>query len=210
MNVLVIGANGQVGRKIVQKLQQTEHEPVAMVRESDQAKAFKKMGVKTVIGDLEKDFEHAFIDMEAIIFAAGSGGHTGADKTILIDQEGAIKAMDRAKHFGIKRCIMLSTIGADRPDLGPDDFKYYLYAKHRADEYLKASGLSYSILRPGSLTDEEGTGKVKLQEHLNEFGEIPREDVAATLVALLTTEGTNGKSYDVISGEQPIEDALAN
>ncbi len=210
MNVLVIGANGQVGKHIIHKLKDSEHEPVAMVRNSDQVPQFEDLGVKTVLGDLEKDFENAYHGIDAVIFAAGSGPHTGADKTILIDQEGAIKAIDRAKHFGVQRFIMLSTMGADRPEIGPDDFKYYLYAKHRADEYLKTSGVNYTILRPGGLTDEKGTGKVKLQDHINDFGEIPREDVADVLVQLLSWDNAENKGFDLISGDQSLEDVLSH
>ncbi|RWZ52266.1 SDR family oxidoreductase [Halobacillus fulvus] len=208
MKVLVIGANGQVGKHIVQKLKDGEHQPVAMVRNSDQIPQFEELNVQTVIGDLEKDFESAFHGVDAVIFAAGSGADTGADKTILIDQEGAIKAVDRAKHFGVYRFVMLSSMAADRPHLGTDGIKHYLYAKHRADEYLKSSGVPYTIVRPGSLTNEPGIGKVRLQDHINDFGEIPREDVAETIVHLLSSPRAENKSFDLISGEQPLEEAL--
>lgn len=209
MKVLVIGANGKVGKHVVDKLSESKHTPVAMVRDPDQVPQFEEKNVETVLGDLEKDFESAFYGIDAVIFAAGSGPNTGADKTILIDQEGAIKAVERAKHFGVKRFVMLSSMGADRPEMGPDGFKHYLYAKHRADEHLKQAGLNYSILRPGSLTNEAGTQKVKLQDHINEFGEIPREDVAETLVHLLTAPEAENKSFDLIGGDQLLDKVFA-
>ncbi|KHE71616.1 SDR family oxidoreductase [Halobacillus sp. BBL2006] len=209
MKVLVIGANGKVGKHIVQKLMDSSHTPVAMVRDPDQVPHFEELGAQTVLGDLEKGFEEAYYGVEAVIFAAGSGPQTGADKTLLIDQEGAIKAVDHAKHFGVQRFVMLSTVGADTPEKGPDGFRHYLYAKHRADEYLKQSGINYTIVRPGSLTNEPGTGKVKLEEHLSEHGEIPREDVAETLAHLLSEPGAENKSFDLISGTKPLDDVLA-
>ncbi|UOQ44360.1 SDR family oxidoreductase [Halobacillus salinarum] len=210
MKVLVIGANGNVGRHIVDKLQESQHEPVAMVRDSDQIPAFESKGVKTVLGNLENGFESAFYGVEAVIFAAGSGPDTGADKTILVDQEGAIKAVDHAKHYGVQRFIMLSSMAADRPQIGPGGMRHYLYAKHRADEYLKASGLNYTILRPGGLTDEPGSGKVELAAHLKEFGQISREDAAEALVYLLSVPRAENKSFDVLQGTQPLQEFLAH
>ncbi|MCP3029253.1 NAD(P)H-binding protein [Halobacillus sp. A5] len=208
MRVLVIGANGKVGRHIAYKLKEAHYTPVAMVRSTEQIPQFEEKGIATVLGNLEKDFESAFYNIDAVIFAAGSGPDTGADKTILIDQEGAIKAIERAKHFGVQRFVMLSSMAADRPESGPSGLRHYLYAKHRADEYLKQSGLSYTIVRPGRLTNEEGTGRVQLQEHMNNFGEIPREDAAEAIVRLLSIPKAENKSYDLISGEQSIQELL--
>ncbi|WLR48186.1 SDR family oxidoreductase [Halobacillus litoralis] len=205
MKVLVIGANGKVGKHIVDKLVETEHTPYAMVRKKDQISQFEEKGVETIHADLMRDFEHAFKGMDAVIFAAGSGPDTGADMTIVIDQEGAIKAAEHAEANGVKRYMMLSSIGADRAEEAPDDFKFYLYAKRRADEYLKSTDLDYTIVRPGGLTNDAGTGKVTLQERTDQ-GEIPREDVAATLVHLLSVEGSIHQSYDLISGDTPIEE----
>ncbi|WP_163528449.1 SDR family oxidoreductase [Halobacillus ihumii] len=210
MRVLVIGANGKVGKHIVDKLRDYGHEPVPMVRDTDQIPQFEEKGLKPVLGDLEKDFESAFYNIEAVIFAAGSGPHTGADKTILIDQEGAIKAVDRSKYFGIKKFVMLSSIAADRPEPTPDTIRHYMYAKHRADEHLKQSGLNYTIVRPGILTNDAGTGKVKLQNHVNGFEEIPREDVAETLSFLLSEPKALNESFDLVSGEQRIQETLTN
>lgn len=204
MKVLVIGANGQVGKHVVDKLLERKHEPVAMVRDTDQIPYFEQKGVQTVLGNLEKEFDHAFHDVEAVIFAAGSGPHTGADKTIMIDQEGAIKSMKLAKLFGVRRFIMLSSMAADRPEIGPEGLKHYLYAKGRADEFLRSTELDYTIVRPGGLTDEKGTSKVKLNETLNERGTIPREDVADVLVQTLNASDSLHKSYDLLSGDTKV------
>lgn len=208
MKVLVIGANGQVGKHIVQKLMDKNHEPVAMIRDTDQISNFEKIGAKTVIADLEKDFSHAFYGVEAVIFAAGSGPHTGADKTIMIDQEGAIKSMKVAEQFGIKRFILLSSMAADRPEKGPAALKHYLYAKGRADAYLRGTSLDYTIIRPGGLTNDQGTGEINVAEKISQFGSIPREDVAHVLVQSLHFLQTINQSYDLISGNTKIAEAF--
>lgn len=207
MRVLVIGANGAIGKQVVQKLKDTEHEPVAMVRHSDQVAFFEDFGAKTVVADLEQNFEKAFDKIDAVIFAAGSGGHTGADKTVIIDQEGAIESTDLAKKFDVQRFMIVSSMGAGNPKEAKQ-IKHYQYAKHRADEHLKQSGLIYTILRPGGLTNEAGTGKVNLQEHISERGTIPREDVAATLVHLLNNPRAENQVFDLLEGETSIENVL--
>lgn len=203
MRVLVIGANGAIGKQVVHKLVESEHEPVAMVRDTDQVPYFEKMGAKTVLADLEQNFEKAYHNIEAVVFAAGSGGHTGADKTIIIDQEGAIESIDLAKKFGVQRFMMVSAMRAGNPKEATR-IKHYLYAKHRADEHLKKSGLNYTIVRPGGLTNDPGTGKVKLQQHISEAGTVPREDVAAVLVQLLTSLGAENRILDLLEGETPL------
>ena len=115
MRVLVIGANGQVGHQLVEKLKDKGHQPVAMVRKEEQVEQFKEKGIDTVLGDLQKDFSHAFEGVDSVVFAAGSGGDTGADMTVLIDQEGAIESVDNAKKTGVKHFVMLSSMGADAP-----------------------------------------------------------------------------------------------
>ncbi|SDK30813.1 SDR family oxidoreductase [Sediminibacillus albus] len=208
MKVLVIGANGKVGRHIVKALKETEDEPVAMVRDTDQVPFFEEMGVKTVLGNLEESFDHAFYGIDKVIFAAGSGPHTGTDKTLIIDQEGAIKSIDLAKRFGIKRFVLLSSRYADDPERFPP-MKAYLLAKHRADEYLKDSGLNYTIVRPGGLTNEEGTGKVLLQHTIKADGTIPRQDVAFVLVYLASIPRAENQSFDLVRGADKIGEILA-
>ncbi|MGP4066870.1 SDR family oxidoreductase [Oceanobacillus sp. M65] len=208
MRVLVIGANGDVGKNIVKNIKNTkELEPVAMIRKEEQIDYFKDLGVETVLADLESDFEKAYHKIDAVVFAAGSGPNTGPDKTIIIDQEGAIEAADLAMKNGVERFVLLSSMGADQPK-GASEGKFYLYAKHRADEYLKTTNLNYTIVRPGALTDDPGEGKVNLQESGTEFGKVPREDVAAVIVHLLTKKKANGKVYEVVSGNTEVANVL--
>ncbi|MFC3419118.1 SDR family oxidoreductase [Salinicoccus hispanicus] len=207
MKVLVIGANGQVGHQVVEKLKDKGHQPVAMVRKEEQQGQFEDKGIDTVLGDLQEDFSHAFEGVDSVVFAAGSGGDTDTDMTVLIDQEGAIESVDNAKKAGVKHFVILSSMGADDPK-NADQIKSYMYAKHRADEYLKASGLDYTILRPGMLTNDAGTGKVRLFEGGTEVAEIPREDVANVLVHIVDTNKAEGKTFYLHEGDTPVEDTL--
>ncbi|MCD2137611.1 SDR family oxidoreductase [Salinicoccus halitifaciens] len=205
MKVLVVGANGQIGHQVVEKLKDKGHDPVAMVRKEEQAEKFKEKGIETVLGDLQEDFSHAFEGVDTVVFAAGSGGDTGADMTIIIDQEGAIESMENAKDAGVKHFIIVSSMGAEAPK-EYDDIKHYLYAKHRADEHLKASGLDYTIIRPGMLENGAGTGKVSLSEENQEFGNVQREDVASVIVQAVDADKAENKVYTLLEGDTPVED----
>ncbi|WP_404404571.1 SDR family oxidoreductase [Jeotgalibacillus malaysiensis] len=212
MHVLVIGANGTTGRMTVKKLADNEQHIVrAMIRKSEQSKEMEDLGARPIIADLEQAFKYAFEDVNAVIFAAGSGPDTGMDKTTSVDRDGAIKAIDFAKEKGIERFIMLSSMGADDPSIAGDSetFHHYLQAKHDADVHLKQSGLNYTIVRPGALTDEEATGKIDVSEEMkHREGEITREDVAMVLVESILCTNLHYKTIEMINGDQPIKDAL--
>ncbi len=208
MNVLVIGANGKIGQKIVGLLGKSDHQVTAMVRKEEQMPKLEELGAKTVKGDLEKDISHAVKGADAVIFTAGSGAKTGADKTILIDQEGAIKAMDEAESHNVKRFVIVSAMIPEDASEADDAMKPYFAAKKRADEYLKNSSLNYTILRPGRLSDEEGTGKIAAAESLNFKSDIPRDDVAQVAVEALENDKTYKKTIEILSGDKTISDAL--
>lgn len=205
MRVLVIGANGQIGNIAVDKLKDSEHTPVAVVRREEQAEAFKNEGVETVIGDLEQDISHAFNDIDTVLFTAGSGAKTGADKTILIDQEGAMESIDLAKENGVKHYVMVSGMGVENPRQAGDKMRPYMHAKYRADEHLKQSGLNYTILRPGLLTNDPATDKVEFFEEQPEPGEVTRADVASVLVEIINQTPAN-RLYYLLGGETPVNE----
>ncbi|WP_339298520.1 SDR family oxidoreductase [Paenibacillus sp. FSL R5-0623] len=211
MNVLVIGANGQIGKLVVEQLvQEGKHKVTAMIRKPEQAAALKELGADVVIGDLEgsvEDLAEAMKDHNAIVFTAGSGGSTGQDKTLLIDLDGAVKTMESAEQQGISRYILVSAYGADQREKWSESIKPYYVAKHYADRALFASDLNYTIIRPGGLKNEPGTGKIAVGTDL-EPGSIPREDVARVIVASLQEEKTYRMAFDLVAGEHPVEDAL--
>ena len=202
--ILVAGAHGTTGKKIVSILKNsTEFEPVAMVRKEDQVQYFKDQGIQTVFADLEKDVSEATKGIDRVIFAAGSGGKNVES----VDQEGAKKLVDASKKSGVKKFVMLSSMGADKPEAATK-LKDYLEAKHNADEHLKKSGITYSIIRPGALNNNEGNGKIELATTLNKSGEIPRQDVAETLVNALGDNIAKNKTFEILKGEHSIKDAL--
>ena len=202
--ILVAGAHGTTGKKIVSILKDSSnYEPIAMVRKDEQASYFKDLGVNTVFGDLENDITSITEGIDRVIFAAGSGGK----KVKEVDQEGAKRLMDASKKSGVKKFVILSSMGADKPEEAKD-LKEYLEAKHNADEYLKSSGLTYSIVRPGHLTNDAGNGKVELASNLNKSGEISRQDVAQTLVKVLQNSIAKNKSFELLKGSHSIKDAL--
>ena len=206
--VLVVGATGQTGKRIIEILNSSStFEPYAMIRNEEQRQMFEDMDVETVMGDLENDVDQTTQGMDKVIFAAGSGGKTGEDKTIAIDQNGAIKMIDASKKAKVKKFVMLSSMGADQPESNKD-LKVYLEAKQTADEYLRSSGLAYTIVRPGALNDDLGLAKVKLAEKLEENGEISRDDVAFLLVMSLADPLVKNKTFEALEGKESIKNAI--
>ena len=206
--ILIVGASGNTGKRVIEILNNSESfEPVAMIRKEEQKEIFDDMDVKWVLADLEEKVDHALQGIDKVIFAAGSGGKTGPEKTIAIDQDGAIKMIDAAKKAKVKKFVMLSSLGADDPSQN-EKLEVYLGAKQKADEYLRESGLDYTILRPGALTDDMGLAKVKLAEKLNEVGEISRDDVAFLLVMSLADPLVKNKTIEAIEGKESIKSAI--
>lgn len=211
MRVLIAGANGKIGQHLVRHMAESQHIARAMVRSPEQAPALEKLGAaETVVADLEQDCSHALNDCDAVIFTAGSGPHTGPEKTIDVDQNGAIRLMDAAEAAGVKRFLLVSSMRADAPEKAPEKIHHYLRAKQKADEHLRASSLDYTLVRPGPLTNDPGTGRVELSPRLDRTGSIPREDVASVLLAVLDADNTVHQTFDLLSGDEGIAEALAH
>jgi len=204
-NILVAGANGATGKKIVDLLNKSQnYNPIAMVRKEDQQAYFKNQNIQTVLGDLENDISSIFTNkIHRVLFAAGSAGKS----VIGVDQEGAKKLIDASKNANVKKFVMLSSMGADKPEEATQ-LQDYLKAKHNADEYLKNSGLKYSIVRPGTLTNEAPLEMIELEKKLKQHGEISRADVAQTLVQSLEDKTAPNATFEIIKGDTPILKAL--
>lgn len=212
MKVLVAGANGLTGRLIIKQLsEETDYQGYAMIRDELQEKTLLGLGAaETVLADLEKDEDlaRAVKGMDAVIFAAGSGSGTVPDKTIDVDQEGAKRLIDAAKEEDIDHFVMLSALGVDDP--AHSKLEHYLKAKKNADDHLKESGLTYTIVRPGRLNREEGNRQIELKKNIKAPGRrmIPREDVARVLISSLTIPNAKNKTFEILSGEEDIEIAM--
>ncbi|KHE72957.1 SDR family oxidoreductase [Halobacillus sp. BBL2006] len=213
MKVLVVGANGQIGKHLVRFIQDSESlEAKAMIRKEEQASFFQELGAETVVVDLEDDPEtitKATEGVDAVVFTAGSGPNTGPDKTMMIDLDGAVKTIEAAKSAGVKRYVMISSFDTTRDAIqsAPESFAPYVVAKHYADVWLRGTDLDYTIIHPGRLNNEDGTGEVEASSKV-ERGEIPREDVARVILNTLENEATIGKEFQVVSGSTSIEDAI--
>lgn len=197
MNILVAGATGRTGLHLVQYLIDQGHKPTALVRESSDTRSLPQ-GVGLRNGDLT-DLQAGVCDgMEAVIFAAGSGGSTSPEMTEKVDRDGAKHLIDLAHESGVKRFVMLSSIGADQSNRH-GDIAPYLNAKHEADEYLKGSGMTYSILRPVALTDDGRGGDVILGEYVDKSTKASRADVAYVLAEAAITGRYDGLAQDMQS-----------
>ncbi len=213
MKVLVVGANGQIGKHLVSFMQDRGNlEAKAMIRNPEQASFFEKLGAETVVVDLEDDIEtiaKAAEGVDAVVFTAGSGPHTGKDKTIMIDLDGAVKTIEAAKAAGVNRFIMISSFDTRREAIqaASSSFAPYVVAKFYADEWLRRTDLNYTIIHPGRLTNDNGTGQVTAAPEVNR-DEVPREDIARVIVACLENDTTIGKEFQVVKGTSPVDEAI--
>lgn len=207
MRVLVVGANGNTGTRVVHLLKQGGHEPRAMIRHGDHKPKFDAMEAETVRGDLEGDVGDAADGCDAVVFAAGSGSRTPPETTVAVDQQGAVRMIDAALAAGVRRFVMLSAQGAD-PESHGHRLSHYLRAKGIADRHLRDSGLPFTIVRPGRLTNRPAAEAIEVDRELGHDGDISRDDLAEVLVACLDLPNTEGKTFEVLTGETPIRRAL--
>jgi len=202
---LIIGASGQIGKVTTQLLLDKKQHVVALVRDKSKLSDLNSNNLDIVEQNLEGDFSQAFKECDQVIFAAGSGGSTGDDKTILIDLWAASKAVNYAQEHNIKHFIMVSSIGADNPDAIESDLKPYLVAKHMADEHLIQSGLNYTIIRPGTLTNERASMQVTTERpEGKDQAKISRENVANTLFHVATSSFNESRTFELFDGSHMI------
>lgn len=212
--VAVVGGHGKIALQLHPLLVAAGHVPVALVRSGTYRAELEELGAEVRLLDIESstatDFAAAFAGCEAVVFSAGGGPDGNIDRKRTVDLEGSLKSIDGAGAAGIRRFVQVSAIKVDQPvaDDASPVWTAYVDAKRRADEALRASDLAWTILRPGSLTDDAGTGLVTLDREV-ERGSIPRADVAATIVAVLDDETSVGGQWELVSGDQPIVEAVA-
>ena len=195
--ILIAGATGKTGVLLTQTLLDQGHKVSALVRESSDTSALPE-GTDLRHGDLT-DLQPGICDgVDVVIFAAGSGSSTGPDMTEKVDRAGAMRLVDLAKEAGVARFVMLSSIGADQSE-PTGKLAHYLKAKHAADEHLKASGLTYAILRPVTLTNDAHSAEIVLGDQVDRTAKASRADVAAVLAEAATTGKHDGKALDMQS-----------
>ncbi|CAM5661758.1 MULTISPECIES: SDR family oxidoreductase [Streptomyces] len=214
MRIVIAGGHGQIALRLERLLHARGDEVAGIIRRPEQAGDLLSAGAEPVVCDLETatvaDVARHLEGADAAVFAAGAGPGSGIDRKETVDRGAATLFADAAEAAGVRRFLVVSSMGADKePPEGTDPvFAAYLRAKGAADADVRSrSGLDWTILRPGRLTDDPGTGLVSLAESTGR-GEIPRDDVAAVLAALLDEPATIGRTLELISGDTPVEDAV--
>jgi nucleoside-diphosphate-sugar epimerase len=211
MDIVIAGGHGKIALQLERLLADAEHRVRGLIRNPEHADELREAGAEPVVADLEALDVDALAEVvgsaEAIVFAAGAGPGSGAQRKWTLDYAGAVKLMEVARRNGIGRYVIVSSMGAD-PEADDDGgFGTYLRAKGQADKKLAESGLAFTVVRPGALTDEPPAGSITAGPRLDR-GQIARADVAAVLAAVLATPATAGLTFDVLSGDTPIAEAI--
>lgn len=214
MRVVIAGGHGQIAQHLQRRLSAAGHEAVGLIRNLDHGPALRANGAVPVELDLESaDVEQlaaVLADADAVVFAAGAGPGSGPKRKHTVDHAAAVLLADAAQRAGVDRYVMISAmgVGAASEPSGNESWDAYVAAKRAADEDLAARDLRWTILRPGGLTDDPGSGQVALAEHTGR-GNVPREDVAAVVAAVLEAPGAAGHTLELIAGPTPIAQAVA-
>lgn len=208
MKITIVGGHGNIARLMYPILDKRGHYCRGIIRKKNQSETLEQLGAEPVVCDIEEtdDISQAVGSADAVVFAAGAGHGSGAERKWSVDRDGAIKLIEAAKQNGINRYVMISAMNLDTPR-GSEVFQVYQQTKAEADEALRNSGLDYTIVKPGRLTDEPGSGLVKLGKNLDR-GEIPRQDVATIIVSVIENSQTIGLTFDALTGQTPIKKAI--
>jgi nucleoside-diphosphate-sugar epimerase len=214
MVVAIAGAHGKIAMRLAARLAARGDSVIGLIRNPDHAAEVQATGAEPVVCDLEQasveEIAGAVRRADAVVFAAGAGPGSGAERKLAMDRDGAIKLLD-ATAEGATPYVIVSSVGAENPPPDEDDdvFSVYLRAKAGADAAVEASDRDWTIVRPGRLTDEPGTGRVRIDT--TPFrGDVPRDDVAEVLAAVLHDPRANHRILYVNGGEDPLEDVLAH
>ncbi len=210
---LIVGAHGNIGQHLCRLASESGHPVRAMIRKPEQEKVFEGLEhVEVAHGDLEGDISEALDGCDQVVFTAGSGAKTGLDKTLMVDLWGAIRVIDACAERGVDQLVLVSSFRTEDPLAGPETLAPYLAAKRAADLHLmhvaKEKNLQHVILKPGQLTDEAGTGKIRTTLEGDGYS-IPREDVARCALAALQNPGEQTGETVLLSGDHPIESVFA-
>lgn len=213
MDVAIAGGHGKIALHLSRMLSQRGDKVRGLIRDDDQSDDLREVGSTPVVFDLE-DADAAALagvitGVDAVVFAAGAGPGSGAARKETVDYEGAVKLLEAAQTAGAQRYVIISSMGAGDPPQGDEVFAVYLRAKARADQTVMDSDRAWTVVRPGGLTDDPGTGRVTLARHVDR-GQIPREDVAAVIVAALDDDRTIGRVFEVVGGDTEISKALSD
>jgi len=215
MRVVIAGGHGQIALRLTKLLSGDGHEVVGLVRNPDHEADIAAAGGQAAVLDLEQADADAVAEVlaqaDVAIFAAGAGPGSGNDRKDTVDRGAAALFAQASQQAGVRRHLQVSSMGADRADTLTDDetFTIYLRAKKAAEDDLRSRDLDWTILRPGGLTNDPGTGQILISDHTGR-GSISRDDVALTLAGLCTTKAAIGRTLELVAGQTPVAEALAN
>ncbi len=209
MDVVIAGGHGQIALQLLPLLADRGDRARGLIRNPAHAADLEAAGAEAVLCDMEAEEDLApFVEgADAVVFAAGAGPGSGSERKQTVDLGAAVKLLEAAQATGARRYVMVSAIGASHPEDISEAMGPYYAAKIEADRRLAESDLDWTIVRPGGLTDDAGSGLVRAGQDIG-YGEISRADVAATLAAVLATDSTIGKTFDLIEGDTPVDDAV--
>lgn len=213
--IVIAGGHGQIAQHLTQVLTAHGNRAVSLIRNSDHVDAVTALGALPQVIDLEsasvEEVAAVLAGADAVVFAAGAGPNSGPERKDTVDRAGAVLLADAAEKAGVRRYVLISSFGAGEPVAEDLDagWKAYIKAKTAAEEDVSArSGLDWTILRPGKLTDDDPTDSVSLTEPPLDSGEVTRADVAAVIARLLETDAAVGKTLMLTSGPTSIVDAV--
>ena len=212
MDVSIAGAHGQLARRLARLLTERGDTVRGLIRNPAHVNDLRAGGSEPVVIDIESAstaaLAQAIDGTDAVVFAAGAGPGSGAERKLTVDRDGAIKMLDAAVHAGVTRYVIVSSIGTESPPDGDDVFSVYLRAKAEADAAVIQSDRDWTVVRPGSLTDDPGTGRARIQAKPIR-DEVSRDDVAEVLAAVLAEPRSARLTLYVVAGDEPIAEALA-
>jgi uncharacterized protein YbjT (DUF2867 family) len=210
MRVAIAGGHGKIALRLTRLLNERGDEVLSLIRNPEQSDDVREAGGEPLLSDLEAESAEEIAarlgSPDAIVFAAGAGPGSGEARKETMDYGGAVKLIEAAEKNGIRRYLMVSSIGAN-PNAEGGGYAAYTRAKGKADEALQQSGLDYTIVRPTRLTNDPGTGKVTIADSVGR-SEVARDDVAGVLAEVLREPGTTGKTFELAQGDTPIADAV--
>ncbi|MFF4146362.1 SDR family oxidoreductase [Streptomyces sp. NPDC001698] len=212
MRIVIAGGHGQIALRLERLLAARGDEVAGIVRRAEQSEDLRVAGAEPVVLDLEsasvEEVAQLLRGADAAVFAAGAGPGSGAARKDTVDKGAAVLFADAAVRAGVRRHLVVSSMGADAAHEGDEVFDVYLRAKGEADDHVRRQeALDWTILRPGSLTNDAGSGQVRLEAHTGR-GMIPRDDVAAVLAELVETPATAGLTLELVSGSAPVSVAV--
>jgi len=210
MDVVVAGGHGQIGLRLLRLLADGGHRARGLIRNPDHAGELSAAGAEPVVCDMEalEDLSECCAGADAVVFAAGAGPGSGPERKRTVDLGAAVKLIEAAQELGVGRYVMVSAMGTKDVESASEAMRPYIQAKKEADDALMASGLDWTVVRPGRLTDDPGTGTIDAARVLARYGEITRDDTALVLLETLERPALARVDFDVLGGPTPVGEAL--